>query len=73
MKKKKNEEEKERRTPKLKFSSFLFSASELSSKTPGTFLTIILQMFLSVRVSAHFAVVFLELLPYLKYRQPFLN
>ena len=57
------EEEEERRTTKLKFSICLFSASDW--RPLGAFSTI---GFLSVRVLAHFAVVFLELLPY---RWPF--
>ena len=41
MKKKKQKKKEERRITKLKFSSFLFSASEWISRTLGAFLIIV--------------------------------
>ena len=47
----KKKKEEERRIQKSKFSSFLFSACEWGSRTPGAF------CFLSASVLAHFAMV----------------
>ena len=70
----KKEEEEVKRITKSKFSSFLFSVSEWGSRALGTILTIVYSKgFLSVRVLAHFAAVLSDLLPYLKYRRPFLT